>query len=225
MFETSAVTIRRDLQVLEEQGAIKRVHGGAVSHKSLFTGLAFSEKEKIRTGEKERIAKYAEGLVERGDVIIIDSGSTTLEFARNLKNRSEITIITNALNVASELSKSDNKLILTGGEMDLDSLTLIGPLADETLQKISADKLFMGIDAIDFKLGLTTPSILEARTAQMMIHASNEKILLADSSKFGRRSLGVVNKIEIIDKIITDVGLDKEEIKKFEEAGVEVIVV
>ncbi len=225
LFETSAVTIRRDLQVLEEQGAIKRVHGGAVSHKSLFTGLALSEKEKIKTSEKERIARYAEGLVERGDVIIIDSGSTTLQFARNLKNRSGITVITNALNVASELSKSDNKVILTGGEMDLDSLTLIGPLADETLQKISADKLFMGIDAIDLESGLTTPSILEARTAQMMMQASNEKILLADSSKFGRRSLGVVNKITKLDKIITDDGLNSEEIERLTAAGVEVIVV
>ncbi|MEN8193791.1 MAG: DeoR/GlpR family DNA-binding transcription regulator [Bacteroidota bacterium] len=225
LFETSAVTIRRDLQVLEEQGALKRVHGGAISHKSLFTGLALSEKEKIKTQEKERITKYAAGLVERGDVIIIDSGSTTLQLARNLRNRTEITVITNALNVASELSKSDIKIILTGGEMDLDSLTLVGPLADEILQKISADKLFMGIDAVDFTSGLTTPSILEARTTNMMMQASGERILLVDSSKFGRRSLAVVSKINLVDKIITDDKLDKAEIKKFEAAGVEVIVV
>ncbi|MCK5457262.1 MAG: DeoR/GlpR transcriptional regulator [Melioribacteraceae bacterium] len=225
MFETSAVTIRRDLQILEEHGEIKRVHGGAISHQSLFTGLALSEKEKIKTSEKERIAKYASELVKPGDVIIIDSGSTTLQFARNLKNKSDITVITNALNVASELSKSNNKIILTGGEMDLDSLTLIGPLADKTLKNISADKLFMGIDSIDFKTGLTTPNILEARTAHMMMQASGENILLADSSKFGRRSLGVVNKITKLDKIITDDGLDKEEIERLTAAGIEVIVV
>ena len=210
---------------MEEQGEIKRVHGGAIRYQSLFSGLTLSEKEKIKTGEKERIAKYAAGLVERGDVIIVDSGSTTLKFARNLNNRSGITIITNSLNVASEFSKSDNKVILTGGEMDLDSLTLTGPLADETMKNIFADKLFMGIDGIDFKAGLTTPHIIEASTVRMMMQASAEKILLADSTKFGRKSIGVVSKIMELDKIITDIGLDKEEIKRFEEAGVEVIIV
>ncbi len=210
---------------MEEQGFVRRVHGGAISHQALFTGLALSEKEKIRTDEKERIAKYAAGLVKRGDVIIVDSGSTTLQFARQLKNKSGITIITNSLHVASELSRSENKIILTGGEMELDSLTLIGPLADETLQSITADKLFMGIDSIDLESGLTTPGIPEARTLREMMQAAGEKILLADSSKFGRRSLGVVNKITVLDKIITDDGLGKKEIRKLEQAGIKVIVV
>jgi DeoR family transcriptional regulator, aga operon transcriptional repressor len=225
LFKTSAVTIRRDLQILEEQGAIKRVHGGAIIQQSLFTGLALSEKEKMQTDEKGRIAKYAAGLVKRGDVIIVDSGSTTLQFARHLKNQNEITVITNSLNVASELSKSDNKIILTGGEMELDSLTLIGPLADKTLASISADKLFMGIDSVDFESGLTTPSIPEARTIHEMMQASGEKILLADSSKFGRRSLGVVNKTTALDKIVTDDGLSKEKLQKLLAAGIKVITV
>jgi DeoR family transcriptional regulator of aga operon len=225
LFDTSAVTIRRDLQLLEEQGEIKRVHGGAIRRQSLFSGLTLSEKEKIRTAEKERIAKFAAGLVERGDVIIIDSGSTTLQFARNLTNLSNITIITNSLNVAFEFSKSDNKVILTGGEMDIDSLTLTGALADKILHNVFADKLFMGIDGIDYNAGLTTPTIQEANTINTMMQAAAEKILLADSSKFGRKSLGVVNKITELDKIITDDGLEKEEIKRFEEAGIEVIVV
>ncbi len=225
MFDTSAVTIRRDLQILEEQGAVKRVHGGAICHQSLFTGLALSEKEKIKTDEKERIAKYAVSLVKKGDVIIVDSGSTTMQFAHFLKNQSEITVITNSLNVASELSKSDNKIILTGGEMELDSLTLFGPLTDKTLQSISASKLFMGIDSVDFDSGLTTPSISEARTVHEMMQAAGEKILLADSSKFGRRSLAVVNKITSLDKIITDHGVGAEISQKLEAAGIEVIVV
>lgn len=225
LFNTSAVTIRRDLQALEEQGFIRRVHGGAISVQSLFTGLALSEKEKIRMGEKERIARYAATLVQRGDVIIIDSGSTTLQFARRLKSKSGMTIITNAMHVASELSKSDHKIILTGGEMEPDSLTLIGPLADQSLQSITADKLFMGIDSIDFEYGLTTPSVLEARTLQEMMHASAERILLADSSKFGRKSLAVVNNITVLDKIIVDNGIASEEIKRLEKAGIKVIVV
>ncbi|NOY76276.1 MAG: DeoR/GlpR transcriptional regulator [Calditrichaeota bacterium] len=219
------MTIRRDLQILEKQGLVKRVHGGAIRYQSLFTGLALSEKEKIRTEEKERIAQYAVGFVKRGDVIIVDSGSTTLRFVRHLKNKSGITVITNALNVASELSKSNNKIILTGGEMERDSLTLLGPLADKTIQSIAADKLFMGIDSIDFENGLTTPSVSEARTIYEMIKASRERILLADSSKFGRRSLAVVNDITVLDKIITDRELGKSDIQKLEQAGIEVFVV
>jgi len=210
---------------LEEMGEIKRVHGGAIGRQSLFNGLSLSEKEKIRIAEKGRIADYAVSLVKRGDVLIVDSGSTTLQFARKLKNLEEITVITNSLNVASEFSKSDNKVILTGGEMDMDSLMLTGPLADETLKNIFADKIFMGIDGVDFTAGLTTPDIVEAKTVRLMMQAAAERILLADSTKFGRKSIGVVSKVSELDKIITDAALNEEERRRFEEAGVEVILV
>ncbi len=225
MFKTSAVTIRRDLQVLEEMGLIKRVHGGAISHQALYSGIEFSEKEKIRIKEKERIASYAANLVKRGDVIIIDSGSTCLKFAQNIKGLRDITVICNSLKVATELSKSDMKIIVTGGEMDKDSFTLYGPLANTTLANISADKLFMGIDSIDLKVGLTTPNIYEARTCHDMMELTHEKILLADSSKFGRRSLAVVSKVDSLDKIITDSGLKEEEREKYRAMGIEVIIV
>ncbi len=225
MFQTSAVTIRRDLQELEKQGFLQRVHGGAISKPSLFTGLALSEKEKIRTEEKERIARYAAGLVQRGDVVLIDSGSTTLRLARHLKNQQELMVVTNSLHVASELSRSRNKIILTGGEMEPDSLALLGPLADQTLHSVAVDKLFMGIDSIDFESGLTTPQFSEARTIHAMMKAAGNRILLADSSKFGRKSLAVVEKISALDKIITDSGLDEALIRKIEQAGVEVVVV
>jgi len=106
-----------------------------------------------------------------------------------------------------------------------DSFTLFGPLANITLQNISADKLFMGIDSIDLKAGLTTTDIYEARTCHEMMELAHEKILLADSSKFGRRSLAVVNRVDSLDKIITDDGLSKEEREKYTSKGIEVIVV
>ncbi len=225
MFKTSAVTIRRDLQVLEEVGVIKRVHGGAISHQALYSGIEFSEKEKTRIKEKERIANYAANLVKRGDVIIIDSGSTCLKFAQNLRGFKDITVICNSLKVATELSKSDVKIILTGGEMDTDSFTLFGPLANTTLANVSADKLFMGIDSIDLNVGLTTTNIYEARTCHDMMELAHEKILLADSSKFGRRSLAVVNKVDSLDVIITDAGLKEEDREKFRSKGIEVVIV
>ncbi len=219
------MTIRRDLQELEKQGLLRRVHGGAISKPSLFTGLALSEKEKIRTAEKERIARYAAGLVQRGDVVLIDSGSTTLRLARYLKNQEGLTVVTNSLHVASELAQSRNKVILTGGEMEPDSMALIGPLADQTLSSVAVNKLFMGIDSIDLENGLTTPQFSEARTLRAMMKAASARILLADSSKFGRKCLAVVDKIGALDKIITDSGLDEGLVRKMEQAGVEVIVV
>ena len=223
LFQTSAVTIRRDLQALEKQGLVQRVHGGAIRQASLFAGLALSEKEKIRPAEKDRIARYAAGLVKPGDVIIVDSGSTTLQFARYLKNLNRLTVITNSLHVASELATSGNKVILTGGEMEGDSLALVGPLADKTLQSLVVDKLFVGIDGIDFESGLTAASISEARTIREMMIASGETILLADSSKFGRRSLAVVDKLSALDKIITDTELGTRDAQRLEEIGIDVI--
>ena len=223
LFQTSAVTIRRDLQALEKQGLVQRVHGGAIRQASLFTGLALSEKEKIRPAEKDRIARYAATLVKPGDVMIIDSGSTTLQFARHLKNYSKLTVITNSLHVASELAASGNKIILTGGEMEGNSLALVGPLADKTLQSLMVDKLFMGIDGIDFESGLTAASIAEARTISEMMSVSRQTILLADSSKFGRKSLAVVDKVSAVDKIITDTELGARDVQRLEESGIEVI--
>lgn len=225
VFNTSTVTIRRDLQTLEKKGYLKRVHGGAIRHRSLFPGLSLSEKEKINIEEKDRIAQYAAKLVNRGEVIIIDSGSTTMQFARHIKNFNNITVITNAINIVSELLNGDIEIILTGGELDKESLTLIGPLTEEILQNVAADKLFQGVDGIDFNIGLTTPNIQEAKISRIMMKAAGENILLADSSKIGRRSLGVINKIEALDKIITDSGIDKDDVKRLEDMGVKVIVV
>lgn len=225
IFNASAVTIRRDLLLLEKKGAIKRTHGGAITQKTLYSGLAFTEKEKIKINEKERIGSYAAGLVQQGDVIIIDPGSTTLKFVQNLKGMKDITVITNSLRVAIELAKSEIKIILTGGEMNSDHFSLFGPLANNILQSLSADKLFMGVDGIDLKAGLTTPNIFEAKTICEMMECACEKILLTDSSKFGRRSLAVINKVSSLDKIITDDGLDKEEVEKYQSKGVEVILV
>ncbi len=224
-FNTSSVTIRKDLALLEQEGLLKRTHGGAIKNKSLFPGLALNEKEKLHLDEKMRIAKEAAKLISEGDTIIIDSGSTTTLLAKEIKNIKGITVITNAINIASDLFQSDIEVILTGGVLQKETSTLIGPLADEVLQKISAGKLFHGVDGIDFEVGLTTPNIVEAKTSRTMMDVAGEKILLVDSSKFGRRSLGVISKIKDIDKIITTKKLSKKEIMKFAEWNVEVKVV
>jgi len=225
IFNTTAVTIRKDLDLLESEGALKRTHGGAILHKSLFRGLALNEKERLNAEEKKRIAVEAVKLISEGDVIILDSGSTTTELAKHMKNLKNVKVITNAVNIALELANSDLEIILTGGALQKNSSTLVGCLADVVLRKISADKLFHGVDGVDYEIGLTTPDINEANTSQVMMQQAGEHILLVDSSKFGRRSLGVICQIKEIDKIITTKKMDKSEIQKLNKMGVEVVIV
>ncbi len=222
---TTSVTIRKDLDILEKRGLLKRTHGGAMKTKKLYPGLALNEKEKINLEEKMRIVKKAAKLVNEGDTIILDSGSTTSLLAKEIKNIQRITVITNAMNIASELINSDVKVILIGGSLIKETSTLVGPLADDTLRKISADKLFLGVDGIDFSGGLTTPDIYEAHTSSVMMQVSGDVILVVDSSKFGRRSLGVISKVKDINTLITTKKLSATELDKLKKENIEVIIV
>lgn len=217
---TSPTTIRKDLTILEGEGLLKRTHGGAVKTKRLFPGLALSEKAKIRIDEKLRLVKEAAKLVEEGDTIILDSGSTTSLLAKEIKTIKNLTVITNAVNVVSELLSSSARIIVIGGLLVKDSLTLVGPLADNTLQMISSGKLFMGVDGIDYKIGLTTPNLQEAHTTSVMMSVSGQTILMADESKFDRRSLGVISPIESLDVLITTKNLSDKEKELFSNRGV-----
>lgn len=224
-FKTTPVTIRKDLDLLENQGVLKRTHGGAILHKPLFRGLALNEKEKLNSEEKERIANEAVKLINEGDVVILDSGSTTTYLARKMKNLKGVTVITNAVNIALEFADTELEVVLTGGALQKNSSTLVGPLAEEVLRKISADKLFHGVDGIDYDLGLTTPDIIEASTSRVMMDRAGENMVLADSSKFGRRSLGVICQMKDVDKLITTRKMGKSEIKRLNEMKVEVLIV
>lgn len=224
-FNTSAVTVRKDLDFMEKQGLLKRTHGGAIQHRPLFHGLPLGEKEKLHLEEKERIANEAVKMIHEGDVVILDSGSTTTQLARKMKDLRGIKVITNAVNIAMELANSELEVILTGGALQKHSSTLIGSLADDSLMKISADKLFHGVDGVDYEIGLTTPDITEANTSRVMMQRAGENILLVDSSKFGRRSLGIICQMKDVDKIITTRRMDKLEIKKLSGMGVEVVIV
>lgn len=224
ILNTTSVTIRKDLIILEKRGLLKRTHGGAIKvKKQLYPGLALNEKEKINLEEKMRIVKKASKLISEGDTIILDSGSTTSLLAKEIKHFRRLTVITNAINIANVLINTEIKVILIGGSLLKETSTLVGPLADESLRKISADKLFMGVDGIDFEIGLTTPDILEAKTSRVMMDVSGETILVVDSSKFGRRSLGVISKVKEINKIITTKKLSEQEIKKLTNDGIEII--
>jgi DeoR/GlpR family transcriptional regulator of sugar metabolism len=225
ILNTTSVTIRKDIAILEQRGLLKRTHGGAIKPRKLFHGLALNEKEKLNLEEKIRIAKKAAKLIFEGDTIILDSGSTTSFIAKEIKHMKGITVITNAINIVSILLNSDIDVILIGGSLLKETSTLVGPLADDVLRKLSADKLFIGVDGIDFEVGLTTPNILEANTSRVMMEMSGEVILVVDASKFGRRSLGVISKVSEVNSIITTKKLSENELKKFADYGVEVFIV
>src|ERR1035437_3673989 len=225
ILNTTSVTIRKDIAILEQRGLLKRTHGGAIKPRKLFHGLEINEKEKLNLEEKIRIAKKAAKLISEGDTIILDSGSTTSFIAKEIKQMKGITVITNAINIVSILLNSDIDVILIGGLLLKETSTLVGPFADDVLRKISADKLFIGVDGIDFEVGLTTPNILEANTSRVMMEMSGEIILVVDASKFGRRSLGVISKVSEVNSIITTKKLSENELKKFADYDVEVFIV
>ena len=225
LLKTTDVTIRKDLTLLEKEGLLKRTYGGAVKGRPLFQGLPLDEKEKLHLVEKERIAVEALKMVHEGDVVILDSGSTTTQLARKMKELNNVTVITNALNIALELMQSNLEIILTGGALRKDSSTLVGPLAEGVLGMTSADKLFHGTDGIDYSAGATTPDIVEANTSRAMMKRAGENILLVDSSKFGRRSLGVICEMKEIDRMITTRKMERNEIKMLNQMGIEVVIV
>lgn len=224
-FNVSPVTIRKDLEILEKRGILTRVHGGAIINHSSVQDLALTEKERIHTNEKRRIAELAESLINPGDTIILDSGSTTTQLARLLKFKRDITVITNAVNIASELAASELTVILTGGILREKSFSLVGPIAEDSLRSVTADILFLGVDGIDFKYGMTTPNFLEARVNKIMIQVAEQVIVLADSSKFGRRSTGVIDNLQQVDKIITDSNISPSDRQKLKALEIQVLIV
>jgi len=225
-FGVSEVTIRNDLTRLEQKNMLIRARGGAIKATRVGTDFELSKKHRINLKQKERIGKEAAKLIEEGDTIIIGGGTTTQELAKNVGDFNNLTTITNALNIANELTKKKYiNLIMPGGLIRKESLSLLGGIAERALQNFYCDKTFMGVDGLDTDHGLTTPSSDEAHINQIMIEISRQVIILADSSKFFRRSFALIAPISKIDILITDNEIDPECKKKFENIGIQVIVV
>lgn len=225
-FHTSQVTIRKDLETLHVNGRIHRTHGGALSvRESAVEDPTLREKEKLHSKEKAKIADVAVGLVSEGQVVVLDSGTTTTAIARALRDFKNLTIITNALNIAAELSGSNLDVILTGGTLRKNSFSLVGPLAEETLRRLNADILFLGVDGIDVDHGLSTPNLLEARVNRTMMDISKSTIVVCDSSKFGKRSLSLIAAPTAIQRVITDRGIPRSDLGAMKKWGIEVTIV
>lgn len=226
LFDVTEVTVRNDLRKLEQEGFLRRTHGGALKSDKVAFDLALIEKEKKHADEKKRIGVAAAKLVYDGETVIIDSGTTTMEVARNLKDKRDITVITNALNIAMELAgRPGIDVILTGGNLRKKSFSLVGPHAKQTLSEHFGDKLFLGVDGFSTIYGITTPNLLEARINRLMVERANEVIVVTDSSKFDKRSLSLIVTVDKINKVITDSNIPDKDFADLKAMGIEVILV
>lgn len=225
-YRTSLITIRKDLEHLHRRGLIERTHGGALSLRAgALIDRSLQEKEKLHREQKQRIAEAAACIVQEGQVVILDSGTTTTAVARALRRFQNLTIITNAVNIAALLAGSSIEVILTGGTLRKNSFSLVGPLAEDALRHVNADILFLGVDGIDRPSGLTTPNLQEARVNRVMIEAARRTVLVADSSKFGRRSLSLIAPTKALREIITDKGIPRGDLRALRKMGIEVTLV
>ena len=223
IFSVSEQTIRQDLHVLESEGLLLRQHGGACLKRDDFS-FSIRIPNRGYEDEKRQIARRAATFVESGDSLILDSGSTVTALANELISKKELTIITNAINIAITLSKEPtNNVLLIGGEFKGPTLSLTGSRGIPMFQNIHADKLFIATGGFDLDVGLTFPSFSDLELKRTMIHCASEVYLLADSSKIGVVKFAALGCIEDIDVLITDSKIKDSDRHSIEAKGIKVI--
>jgi len=221
----SEVTIRKDLRMLEDKNLLFRTHGGATRTNPYTSDRHVNEKEKIRAKEKQAIARDAVKLIGENDSIILASGTTILALAREIQPARQLNIITSALNVSLELSTREHiEIMQLGGQLRPSSNSVVGKYAEQFLENITCGMLFLGVDGIDLEFGLTTTNLQEASLNQRFIDVAQYTVVLADSSKFGKRGFSRICTIDHVQHVITDEGVDPVTVKKLEESGVRVTV-
>ena len=225
LLNVSAVTIRKDLTELEKSDKLYRSHGKAVLINPYINNRSVSEKEKLAADEKHAIGREAARLIQRDDSIAIASGTTVHALARNIQPIHKLTVVSASLAVSNILSQHDNiDIIQLGGMLRHSSLSVVGEYASRILDQCSFSKLYLGVDGIDLDYGISTTDMREATLNQKMIAAAQKTIVLADSSKFGRRGFAKIADIEAVDIFITDAGISPKVIKKIEDLGIELII-
>ncbi|HUV39543.1 MAG TPA: DeoR/GlpR family DNA-binding transcription regulator [Planctomycetota bacterium] len=222
----SQMTVRRDLERLSAEGIIERTHGGASAGRRVTLEFSMGEQADVRRDEKAAIARAAAALVRPGQRIIIDTGTTTLALARELRGRERITVVTTSLAVVSSLLCADGiECMLLGGTVRESSPDLYGPLVEENLSRIHPDWAFIGCDGISLAGGLTTSDARVARATSLMIAAADRATLLCDSSKAGRDAFVTFAAIDDLDVLITDRGMSAEILDAARASDVETIIV
>lgn len=222
-FSVSPATIRNDLRELEENGLLKRTHGGAISNKKVTYESNFIQKEIENKEAKESIAKLAVQYIQKGDSVIIDTGTTTYEMVKQMVNCENLTVVTNDLQIAALLERNTNAtIIMLGGVVRRDYHYVAGSPAMNTIKNLNVDKAFIAVNGISMKRGLTTPNIDTAGYKTELINAANEVIVLADNSKLNQNKFVKFADVSDVDLIITDENADDVFIEEAKKAGIDV---
>ncbi|MFC0606008.1 DeoR/GlpR family DNA-binding transcription regulator [Winogradskyella pulchriflava] len=222
----SAVTIRKDLKFLEQKGLLYRTHGGASLDNPYINERTVIDKEKISVEEKNGIAQMAASRIVENDSIMIASGTTVQALSKFVQPKNKLTVITSSLNVVMHLIHDKNiEILQLGGYIRHSSASVIGNYAEYILKNISCSKLFLGADGIDLEYGLSTTNLEEAELNKKMLKAAQKIIVLADSSKFGKKSFARICDLSRVHEIITDNGVSSSIRKKLEERDIKVTIV
>jgi DeoR/GlpR family transcriptional regulator of sugar metabolism len=225
LFKVSEVTIRQDLEKLEKDGLVLREHGGAFIKNIEDQVRTISLTHQDNLDKKELIAGKCLEYIESGDTIILDSGSTTTEIAKKLKGLKNLTVITNALNIALMLGAEPGiEVIMTGGEFKPPTLSLTGQKAADFFKGINVQKLFLATAGISLKSGLTYPSISDIVVKKAMIEAAETTYLVADSTKIGKSAFASLGALSLIDYIITDGDIEEKYKQVFKDNDIELII-
>jgi DeoR family transcriptional regulator of aga operon len=227
-FKVSSVTARADINALCKRDLLVRSHGGAIRKSNMPVDLPLDVKESQHHEEKVQIGYAAAALVNEGQTVLLDSGTTTLEVARAIRKRklSRLTVITNSLSVAWELSAATEiTMIMVGGVLRHISRSFAGPQAQKMISELRVDHFFLGVDGLEAEMGPSTPDILEAELNAAMIRSAREVTIVTDSSKIGRSSLSLIAPIGSIHRIITDSGISAHDREILKSKGLKVIVV
>jgi DeoR family transcriptional regulator, aga operon transcriptional repressor len=228
LLEVSIATVRRDLQELENRGLLRRTHGGAMTVEPLLYepfrhDSSFREQIEQHADEKRRIAMAASDLIQDGETISLTAGTTTTEVVRSIRYRSGITVVTNTVNVAMELSqRRDLEVVVTGGYLRGNWFSLVGPLATQALEQIYVDKVFIGANGADAERGLTCHNADEAGTNRVMVGHAKKKIAVVDHSKLGVVATHRICGFDAVDLLITDTGATDEALAPFLALGLDV---
>jgi len=229
LFQISEATARRDLEQLAGQGKLQRVHGGALTlqiGQSAPPELPLADRSTEHGEEKRRIGAAAAALIQEGESIFISSGSTTLEVARGLRGRKNLTVITNSLLVINVLAGENGiTLVGLGGVLRKSEQSFIGHIAEQSLNELRADKVILGVRAIHLEQGLTNDYLEETRTDRAILKIGREVILVADHSKLGRVSTAFVAPLTAVQRLVTDSGAQLDFVRALEASGILVTVV
>lgn len=221
----SEATVRRDLEWLEKEGVLERTHGGAILTQRMRLEPKYFHRAKVHAEEKRLIGIAAAGLIEDGDIVFVNSGTTTTQLIRNIRAGSEITVVTNNLSAPLELGEPGFELLLMGGSFQPRSNSVAGRFAFDNLSQVYADKAFIGVDGISIEQGCTVPSNAEAEIVRLMIERTRgQVIILADHSKWGMVSNFEVAGVNRIARLVTDEGMDMEALDALADRGIEIII-